>query len=147
MGELLSAKVFIFIAALLLFALEAEAASKLRPDCSGMTPVRTREICEAMAASFTWQWTGHSTLAPGYKPDLKTISKAYCRANIKRADVPALGLLRQSTDWRLESAAEWLLKILDAQEGMSSEPENSVFNPKSKSYVMRQGCSVRKAAR
>ncbi len=129
-----------FITFLVLLAPDALAASKGRPDCAGVQPARTREICGAIAASLTWQWMGHAIVAPAYKPDFKTIGQAYCRAKITRADAPALEQLQKSTDWRLESAAEWLLKILDAQEGKSSEPENSVFNPANAAYVLRQGC-------
>lgn len=128
------------ITILLLIAPDVMAASKRRPDCASVTPARTQEICQAMAASFTWQWSGHAIIAPGYKPDLQTIGKAYCRAKITQADAPALEKLRQSMDWRLQSAAEQLQKILSAQEGTSQEPENSVFNPKSPHYVLRGGC-------
>lgn len=124
----------------LLLSPDAMAAGKRRPDCAGVQPARAREICLALAASFTWQWTGHASIAPGYKPDLKTIGQAYCGAKITRADAQALEQLRQSRDWRLESATDWLLKILDAQAGKSSEPENSVFNPESTHYVLREGC-------
>lgn len=134
------ARCLLLTAALLLLAPEAGAANKRRPDCAGVQPERTRAICTAIAASFTWQWMGHAIVAPGYKPDLQTIGKAFCRAKIARADQPALEQLRKSTDWRLESAAGWLLNMLDAQEGKSGEPENSVFNPANQAYVLRQGC-------
>lgn len=126
----------------LLLSPDVMAAGKRRPDCAGVQPERAREICVAMAASFTWQWTGHASIAPSYKPDLQTIGQAYCRAKLTPADAPALKQLQQSSDWRLESAAGWLLNILDAEEGKSAEPENSVFNPASPHYVLRQGCKA-----
>lgn len=132
----------LLIIVILLLAPDGWAASKRRPDCAGVQPARTREICAAIAASLTWQWLGHAIVAPGYKPDFKTIGQAYCQAKITRADTPALEQLRKSTDWRLESAAGWLLNMLDAQAGKSSEPENSVFNPANPAYVLRQGCPL-----
>jgi hypothetical protein len=62
--------------------------------CAEIAQGRSRQICEAISASLTWQWTGHATIAPGYKPSIEGIRKVYCGLNIGEEDVGGLQFLK-----------------------------------------------------
>ncbi len=116
--------------------------------CAEITTARPRQICEAIAASLTWQWMGHATIAPGYKPNFEGARKVYCELKIGKDDMEALRRLRQYDpklkwlpDWRLESGADMLLRIVANLDGRGDEPENSIFNSKNAEYVLKKGCS------
>jgi len=116
--------------------------------CAEIAPARQRQICEAIAASLTWQWMGHAILAPGYKPSFEGTRKVYCELRIGKDDLEALQRLKQYDpqrkwlpDWRLESAADMLLRIVANLDGKGDEPENSIFNPKNSEYILKRGCS------
>jgi len=115
--------------------------------CAEITPARSRQICNAIAASQTWQWMGHATIAPGYKPSLEGARKVYCELKIGKDDIEALQRLKQYDpklkrvpDWRLESGADMLLRIVTNLDGKGDEPENSIFNPKNSQYILRKRC-------
>jgi len=115
--------------------------------CAQIAPARPRQICEAIAASLTWQWMGHAIISPGYKPSFEGTRKVYCDLKIGKADIEALqGLkqydakLKRVPDWRLESGADMLLRIVSNLDGKGDEPENSIFNPKNPEYVLKKGC-------
>jgi hypothetical protein len=55
--------------------------------CAELGLGRSRQICEAIAASLTWQWMGHAIIAPGYKPSLEGILNVYCALKIGKSDV------------------------------------------------------------
>ncbi|MFY9316956.1 MAG: hypothetical protein WAO95_15535 [Burkholderiales bacterium] len=116
--------------------------------CGEVASGRPQQICEAIAASLTWQWMGHAVLAPGNKPSFEGIRKVYCALQIGKGDVETLQRLRnydpirrRRPDWRLESAADMLLRIVVNLDGRGDEPENSVFNPKSADYILKSGCA------
>ena len=116
--------------------------------CAEIAPARQRQICEAIAASLTWQWMGHAIIAPGYKPSFEGSRKAYCELKIGKDDMEALQRLRQYDpkrkwlpDWRLESAADTLLRIVANLDGKGDEPETSIFNPQNPEYILKKGCS------
>ena len=95
-----------------------------------------------------WQWMGHATIAPGYKPSFEGARKVYCELKIGKDDIAALQRLKQYDpkqkwvpDWRLESGADMLLRILANLDGKADEPENSIFNPKNSGYILKNGCS------
>jgi len=52
--------------------------------CAEVPPGRSRQICEAVAKSLTWQWMGHAIIAPGYKPSFESILKVYCQEKIEK---------------------------------------------------------------
>jgi hypothetical protein len=116
--------------------------------CAEIGAGRPRQICEKIAASLTWQWMGHATIAPGYKPSFEGIRKVYCELKIGKDDVETLqGLTKYDPkrrwlpDWRLESGADMLLRIVANLNGNGDEPENSIFNPKNSAYILKNGCS------
>ena len=115
--------------------------------CAEITPARSRQICEAIAVSLTWQWMGHAIVAPGYKPSFEGARKVYCDLKIGKDDVEALQRLKKydpkrkwSPDWRLESGTDMLLRIVANLDGQGDEPESSIFNPKNPEYVLGRGC-------
>ena len=147
---------FLWFAAVLTPAFLPDAAlgkdHSLRSRDIGCTELglgRSRQICEAIAASLTWQWMGHAIVAPGYKPSFEGIGKVYCALKIGKSDVGVLQDLRKYDpkrksvpDWRLESGADMLLRIVGNRDGNGDEPENSVFSPKNPDYVLQKGeCS------
>jgi hypothetical protein len=115
--------------------------------CVEVAPGRTRQICEAIAASLTWQWMGHAIIAPGYKPSFKGARKVYCELEIGKNDLEILQELKTYDpkrkwlpEWRLEWGAEMLLRIIANLDGMGDEPENSIFNPKNSDFILKNGC-------
>ena len=60
------------------------------------------------------------------------------------ADLPVLQDLRQTcSDWRMESCADDLIRILKNRDGTGDEPEQSMFNPKNAAYILKRGCAGR----
>ncbi len=116
--------------------------------CAEVTPGRVRQICEAIAASLTWQWMGHAIIAPGYKPSFRGIRNVYCELKIGKADEKSLKTLKQYDpkrkwlpDWRLESGADMLLRIVANLDRSDEESVSSIFNPKNSAYILKNGCS------
>jgi hypothetical protein len=116
--------------------------------CAEISSGRPRQICDAIAASLTWQWMGHATVAPGYKPSFDGVRKVYCELKIVKGDVESLQSLIQYDpsrkwvpDWRLESEADMLLRIVASLDGASGgEPPNSIFSPQNPDYLLKSGC-------
>jgi hypothetical protein len=143
-------KAFIFLLALMPLGMpHARPYSAYGRDigCAEVPSGRARQICEAIAASLTWQWMGHAIVAPGYKPNVDGVLRVFCDLKIGRADTEALkGLTnydptqRWLPDWRLQSMAEMLLRIISGLTGTGDEPENSIFNPKNPNFVLKHGC-------
>jgi hypothetical protein len=118
--------------------------------CAEIASARPRQICDAIAASLTWQWMGHAIIAPGFKPSFESARKVYCELKIGKDDMEALQRLKQYDpklkwlpDWRLESSADMLLRIVANLEGRGDEPENSILNPKNAEYILKKGCSIK----
>ena len=76
----------------------------------------------------------------GLALDLAGIRRVYCGQNIAAADIPALETLARAADWRLETGAANLLRLVAASGGKSDEPETSIFNPQNPDYLLRGGC-------
>ena len=115
--------------------------------CSELIQARSQQICEAISASLTWQWMGHATIAPGYKPSIEGIRNVYCDLGITKTDLAALSVLKQYNpqrkwvpDWRLEAGAYMLLRIVENSESDGGEPVNSIFNPANPAYILRKPC-------
>ena len=128
---------------------DAKEYSLLSRDigCEEVDLGRTRQICKALSASLTWQWMGHATVDPGYKPSFEATRELYCNLKIEKNDEEALLRLKNYDptrhwlpDWRLESGANMLLLILINLDGSGDEPINSMFNPKSANYILKNGC-------
>lgn len=126
----------------------AQATSAYRTlDCAPFKgKPRAAEICKAIAKNLSWEWLGHATIAPGFKPSFVGIGKTYCQAKITKDDLPTLLELKNYTprgktpDWRLESAADMLTRLVNNLEGKGDEPKNSVFHPENPQYILKQGC-------
>jgi len=115
--------------------------------CAEVAPGRSRQICEAISTSLTWQWMGHATVAPGYKPSFNGIRHVYCELKIGKGDVKELQKLKQYDparrwlpDWRLESGADMLLRIVANLDSTDDGSVSSIFSPKNSSYILKTGC-------
>jgi hypothetical protein len=115
--------------------------------CAETGSGRARQICDSIAASLEWEWLGHATIAPGYKPTFAGVRTVYCALKIDESDMETLRGLKSydprrkwSPDWRLESGADMLMRIVASLEGAGDEPENSIFNPQDADYVLKNGC-------
>jgi len=115
--------------------------------CAEVAAVRSRQICEAISASLTWQWMGHATVAPGYKPSFNGIRNVYCMLKIAKDDVKNLQKLKKYDptrrwlpDWRLESGADMLLRIVANLDSTDDGSVSSIFNPKNSGYILKNGC-------
>jgi FlaA1/EpsC-like NDP-sugar epimerase len=73
---------------------------------------------------------GHAIIAPGWRLTWPGLRRVYCGQNIAAADIPALETLARAADWRLETGAANLLRLVAASGGKSDEPETSIFNPR-----------------
>lgn len=105
--------------------------------CSKATPGREQQICRAISDSMEWTWMGHAIISPGWRVTWSSLRRVYCRQKLGAADLPALQALKKgSRDWRLESAADNLTRLLSP----TNEPETSIFNPTNSQYILRQGC-------
>ena len=149
MGRCLVRALFLIALLLLPAPLWAKNYSGFGRDigCAKMDAGRAQKICEAIATSLEWQWFGHGTIAAGYKPSFAGIRRTYCAMKISKADVVVLEKLRaydfvkkDAPDWRLESGATILLKIVSNLDGLGDEPETSIYNPQNKDYILKGGC-------
>lgn len=109
--------------------------------CTKIASTRGREICNAISASMEWTWMGHAIVSPGWRTTWPGIAKVYCREHITASDLPILASFKEGLyDWRLTSGAEELAAIVVNADGRGNEPENSIFNPKNSSYILKDGC-------
>ena len=108
--------------------------------CAKVEPGRGLEICLALSASMEWTWLGHAIIAPGWRLTWPGLRRVYCGQNIAAADIPALETLARAADWRLETGAANMLRLVAASGGKSDEPETSIFKPQSPDYPLRGGC-------
>jgi hypothetical protein len=109
--------------------------------CAKVSSARGKEICNALSASMQWTWMGHAIISPGWRTTWPGVAKVYCSEHVTVADLPVLDSLKTGfPDWRLESGAEELTALTKNANGMGDEPENSIFNPKNPSYILKGGC-------
>lgn len=107
---------------------------------------RAAEICKAIAKNLGWEWLGHATVAPGFKPNFAGIGKTYCQTKLTNDDLPTLQELKnyaprgKTPDWRLESTADMLTRLINNLEGKGDEPKNSVFHPQNPHYILKESC-------
>jgi hypothetical protein len=107
------------------------------------TSGRGYEICTALSRSMEWTWMGHAVLWPGFRPTWRGLASVWCTQRIADGDVPVLETLRRaSSDWRLESGADSLIRIAKNRTGSGDEPENSIFNPRNPEYILKGGCGT-----
>jgi hypothetical protein len=116
--------------------------------CAQAAAGRGQEICRALSASMEWTWMGHAIVSPGWRVTWKALAHVWCAEQVTDADLPALeALSRASSDWRLAGGADDLIRIAKNRGGNGGEPENSIFNPKNPSYILKDGCPERQASR
>ena len=91
-----------------------------------------------------WTWMGHAIVSPGWRISFESVLHTYCAENMGPQDIPALEALRQSRrNWRLESGAEILLRLVRNKDGAGDEDSNNVFNPANPNYILKGGCPRR----
>ncbi len=89
-----------------------------------------------------WSWLGHAIIAPGWRVSLESVRRTYCGEHIGPQDIPALEVLRHAAkDWRAESGADFLLRLLRDKDGAGDEDVASVFNPANPSFLLKNGCA------
>jgi hypothetical protein len=105
-------------------------------------PGRAQEICRRLEREMQWTWMGHAIISPGWRVTFKTITRTYCAEHVGPADIPALQTLRQATkDWRAESGADFLIRLIQNKDGGGGESMTSIFNAANPSFILRDGCS------
>jgi hypothetical protein len=112
--------------------------------CSDVQDVRAAQICKTIAGAMEWTWFGHAIVSPGWRPTWHALRYVTCAEQIGSDDRAALTRLAKARDWRLEYAAENLLRLLDEREDRESQSEHSIVNPTNDSYVLRWRCAAAK---
>ena len=108
--------------------------------CDKVSEARGRAICKSVSESMEWTWMGHAIVSPGWRPTWNGLRRVYCREKVTESDLATLDSLKRGSDWRLESAADDLIRLVTSIAGTGSEPENSIFNPKNTDYILKAGC-------
>ncbi len=109
-----------------------------RLACGTQTTPDATAICKLLQTHMEFEWSGHATLAPGYRVTFTSIRKVWCARPFSPTDVPALQQLEKSQDWRLQMGANALRILVEK----APQPANSVYNPENPAYILRQGCGV-----
>lgn len=149
-------------AALCLVSLAVQANLLTRDlGCEPLAEGRAVLICLAIERELEWTWTGHAIFAPGWRPTAGTVRRVFCGLPVLPEDTLRLVRLRSQPQWRLQSAAESLLRLLGrdaihelqragggmarlgAQIEIDIAAEESVFNPAHAAYVLKGGCTRR----
>ena len=90
-----------------------------------------------------WTWMGHAIVSPGWRVTFQSVVRTYCGEKISGKDIKSLEALRQSsTDWRTESGADFLLRLVRNMDGSAHEDLSGVFGPHNNAYIVRNGCSL-----
>jgi hypothetical protein len=111
--------------------------------CGAVSDVRGRAICRRLQREMEWTWTGHAIISPGWRVTFQSIVRTYCKETVGSKDVKSLEALRQSSrDWRTESGAEFLLRLVRNKDGTAHEDVNSIFNVHNPSYILKGGCPL-----
>jgi hypothetical protein len=104
--------------------------------CAKVSPGRGKELCQSLSESMEWTWMGHAIISPGWRVTWNTLRRVYCRDKTSASDLPVLESLKMGSDWRLDDAADDLIRLV----GGRAEPENSIFNPANPQYILIGGC-------
>jgi hypothetical protein len=104
-------------------------------------PGRAREICRRLEREMQWTWMGHAIISPGWRVTFESIARTYCAERVGPEDTSALQTLRQTTkDWRAESGADFLIRLVQNKDEYESGGEN-IFNRTNPSFILKDGCS------
>ena len=109
--------------------------------CAAVSDIRAGVICRRLQREMQWTWTGHAIIAPGWRVTFQSVVRTYCGEKVSSKDIEALEALRKSsTDWRTESGADFLLRLVRSVDGSAREDANSIFNAHNPSYILNGGC-------
>jgi hypothetical protein len=110
-------------------------------NCRKQLDRRAQDICRSIERHLEFTWFGHAIISPGYHSTWNTVKNVWCEQHIEQKDAMVLRELAKTHDWRLESAAESLLRLLTGRDQYGQvEPENSIFNPANPAYLLKGGC-------
>ena len=108
--------------------------------CAAVSDIRAGVICRRLQREMQWTWTGHTNISPGWRVTLQSVVRTYCGEKVGSNDVRSLEALRHSsTDWRIESGADFLLRLVRSVHGSAREDVNSIFNAHIP-YILKNGC-------
>lgn len=111
-------------------------------QCIAIPDARAQSICRRLQHEMQWSWLGHAIIAPGWRVSFESVRRTYCAEHIGQQDIAALEVLRRATkDWRAESGAESLLRLLRNKDGAGDEDAASIFNPSNPSFLLKDGCA------
>lgn len=112
---------------------------------------RENEICTSLSDNLEWGWTGHATIAPGWKTKWTSVKNTYCDTKITPSDLPVLLKMCGSNvdpymsctslpDARLAVGVEYLIKTLISLDKVPRELKGSVYDPQGSEYLLKDGC-------
>jgi len=111
-------------------------------QCAAISDARAQVICRRLEQEMQWTWLGHAIISPGWRVSFKSVRRTYCAEKIDPRDIAALDVLRKTTkDWRAESGAEFLLRLVRNKDGAGDEDIASIFNPANPSFILKDGCA------
>jgi len=130
------------LAALVVYGLWPERNMGSRDlQCAAVANARAQVICRRLGQEMQWTWMGHAIVAPGWRVTFASVRRTYCAEHVGPPDIPALEVLRKGArDWRAESGADFLLRLVRSVDGSGQESEVSIFNPANPSYILKDGC-------
>ena len=110
-------------------------------DCEKQSDSRSNTICMSVERHLEYTCCGHAIISPGYRATWKTVTNVWCEQQITQKDIAALQILVKTSDWRLQFAAESLLRLLTGYDSYGvKESENSIFHPNNPSYLLKNKC-------
>ena len=111
-------------------------------------PGRAQEICRRLEREMQWTWTGHAVISPGWRITFEGAARTYCAERVGPEDIEALQKLRRTTkDWRAESGADFLIRLVESKNGSGGENITSIFNAANPSFILKEGCPPHDAVR
>jgi hypothetical protein len=111
--------------------------------CAAVSDIRASVICRRLQREMQWTWTGHAIISPGWRVTFRSVVRTYCGEKVGSKDVKSLEALRRSsTDWRTESGADFLLRLVRNLDGSAHEDAGSIFNAHNPSYILKDGCPL-----
>jgi hypothetical protein len=108
--------------------------------CVTVAEPRAHTLCQAIAREMDWTWVGHATIAPGWRLTWDGLRRVFCSEAIGPDDRPALERVRRVPDWRADSGAESLLRLLNVETGTAGTETEIIFAKGSAAYVLKGGC-------
>ena len=140
-GIVLFAAIGAAVLGIAIYELLPESAMGSRNLGCDQQPGRAQEICRRLEREMQWTWTGHAGISPGWRVTFEDVARTYCAERVGPKDIEALQKLRQTTkDWRAESGADFLMRLVESKNGGGGENITSIFNPANPSFILKEGC-------